>query len=73
MARLAECPHEQQAVALYIGIDLSGWSGLSPAARAVITDADLIVGGARHLDMVPASAARRLQWKSPLSETIIAH
>jgi precorrin-6B C5,15-methyltransferase / cobalt-precorrin-6B C5,C15-methyltransferase len=53
-----------------IGIDLSGWSGLSPAARAVITDADLIVGGARHLDMVPASAARRLQWKSPLSETI---
>ena len=42
-----------------IGIDLSGWSGLSPAARAMITDADLIVGGARHLDMVPASAARR--------------
>jgi len=54
-----------------VGIDLSGWSGLSPAARAMITDADLIVGGARHLDMVPASAAnRRFQWKSPLSETV---
>ena len=53
-----------------IGMDLSGWEGLSPAARAVITDAELIVGGARHLDLVPASAAERLQWKSPLSETV---
>ena len=53
-----------------IGVDLSGWEGVSPGARAVIADADLIVGGARHLDMVPANAAERLQWKSPLSETV---
>ena len=53
-----------------IGMDLTGWAGLSPAAQAVVTGADLIVGGARHLDMTPPSKAERLHWQSPLAETV---
>lgn len=53
-----------------IGVDLSGWDGLSPAARAIILEADVIFGGERHLDMAPPSGARRVPWQSPLTETV---
>jgi precorrin-6Y C5,15-methyltransferase (decarboxylating) len=50
-----------------IGIGEDGPDGLSAVARALIDAAEVLVGGARHLDMVPASAAQRLEWLSPFA------
>ncbi|MBM3523582.1 MAG: precorrin-6y C5,15-methyltransferase (decarboxylating) subunit CbiE, partial [Alphaproteobacteria bacterium] len=46
-----------------------GPAGLAPAARALIDNAETLVGGERHLALVP-SAGERLTWKTPLSLTI---
>jgi precorrin-6B C5,15-methyltransferase / cobalt-precorrin-6B C5,C15-methyltransferase len=51
-----------------IGIGEDG--ALSPAARALVEQATLIVGGARHLDLVGATSAERLPWPSPLTEAL---
>lgn len=50
-----------------IGIGEDGLDGLSPAARAVIDGAEVLVGGVRHLAMVPANGAERLEWASPFA------
>jgi precorrin-6B C5,15-methyltransferase / cobalt-precorrin-6B C5,C15-methyltransferase len=52
-----------------IGIGEDGLDGLSPAARALIHGAEVLVGGARHLAMVPANGAERLAWASPFAES----
>ena len=54
-----------------IGIGEDGIDGLSPAARALIETAELLVGGLRHLAMVPlAGSAERLAWERPLARTV---
>ncbi|WP_442756625.1 precorrin-6y C5,15-methyltransferase (decarboxylating) subunit CbiE [Methylocystis sp. JAN1] len=53
-----------------IGIGEDGVASLSPAARALIAQATLIVGGARHLSLIGKTAAERLQWPSPLSDAL---
>jgi precorrin-6B C5,15-methyltransferase / cobalt-precorrin-6B C5,C15-methyltransferase len=53
-----------------VGIGEDGIAGLAAAARALIDTADTLVGGARHLAMVPESRAERLLWRSPLADTI---
>lgn len=53
-----------------LGIGEDGLDGLSPAARAVVAGAEILVGGARHLAFVPPGAARRLVWPSPLTAAI---
>ncbi|MGH7035229.1 MAG: precorrin-6y C5,15-methyltransferase (decarboxylating) subunit CbiE, partial [Stellaceae bacterium] len=53
-----------------IGLGEDGWSGLSGAARGLIETAELVVGGARHLALVPSFAGERLVWRSPLAETL---
>src|SRR5580693_4628366 len=53
-----------------IGIGEDGWSGLSEAAKALVASAELIVGGTRHLALVPPGASERLAWKSPLADTM---
>ncbi|HEY3918563.1 MAG TPA: precorrin-6y C5,15-methyltransferase (decarboxylating) subunit CbiE [Stellaceae bacterium] len=53
-----------------IGIGEDGWAGLSDAAKALVGSAALIVGGARHLALVPSQNAERMAWKSPLAETV---
>ncbi len=53
-----------------IGIGEDGVEALAPAARALIERATLIVGGARHLSHVRANKAERLQWPSPLTDSI---
>ena len=40
-----------------IGIGEDGMSGLAPAARALVETAEMLVGGARHLAMVPPRPA----------------
>jgi precorrin-6Y C5,15-methyltransferase (decarboxylating) len=53
-----------------IGIGEDGLPGLSPAARTLIETAQTLVGGARHLAMVPGGEAERLLWRQPLGDTI---
>ncbi|CAM5772466.1 precorrin-6Y methyltransferase [Labrys miyagiensis] len=53
-----------------VGIGEDGLAGLSPIAAAVVERAELLVGGARHLAMVPESAARRLAWPPLLTGAV---
>ena len=55
-----------------IGIGEEGWGGLSGAARGLVESAELVVGGERHLSLIPRYAGETLVWKSPLSDTIPA-
>jgi precorrin-6Y C5,15-methyltransferase (decarboxylating) len=60
------------------GIGADGWPGLSPLARDAIGQAEVIIGGARHLALLPAAVSgRRVPLPSPLlpvlPEVIAAH
>jgi len=53
-----------------VGIGEDGLSGLSAAARTLVDTAETLVGGERHLAMVPRNAAECLVWQRPFSDTI---
>ena len=53
-----------------IGLGEEGPDALAPAARALIEQAEVLVGGARHLAMIPDGHARRMTWRSPLADTM---
>ena len=55
-----------------VGIGEDGLAGLAPVARALVETAQVLVGGARHLGMVPEGGAERLLWEHPLDRTIAA-
>jgi precorrin-6Y C5,15-methyltransferase (decarboxylating) len=48
-----------------IGIGEDGFEALSPAARVLLTQASLIVGGKRHLALAGDLPGRKLAWPSP--------
>ncbi len=48
-----------------IGIGEEGMIGLSPAARALVEDAEVIIGGDRHHNLSSNIKAMRLAWPSP--------
>ncbi|MCG3268726.1 precorrin-6y C5,15-methyltransferase (decarboxylating) subunit CbiE [Yoonia sp. I 8.24] len=48
-----------------IGIGEDGLDGLTPATRAVVEAAEVIIGGNRHHALVGAAQAERLAWPSP--------
>ncbi|MDN5803712.1 MAG: precorrin-6y C5,15-methyltransferase (decarboxylating) subunit CbiE [Microlunatus sp.] len=51
-----------------VGMPAGGWSELGETARQVIAAAEVLLGGRRHLDLVPdnASTRDRIWWPSPL-------
>ncbi|WP_069171515.1 bifunctional cobalt-precorrin-7 (C(5))-methyltransferase/cobalt-precorrin-6B (C(15))-methyltransferase [Streptomyces griseus] len=50
-----------------VGIGADGWAGLPDAARSAVLEADVVVGGERHLGLLPSGCAgRRVPWPSPL-------
>ncbi len=51
-----------------VGVGDNGLDGLSPPARAVVDRAELLVGGDRHLAMLPEDGRERIAWPSPLSD-----
>jgi precorrin-6Y C5,15-methyltransferase (decarboxylating) len=53
-----------------IGIGEDGIAALSPAARTLLAQAHLVVGGARHLALAGPLAAETLTWPSPLASAI---
>jgi precorrin-6Y C5,15-methyltransferase (decarboxylating) len=55
------------------GIGEDGVSGLTPIARALIAQAEVLIGGHRHLGMLPTPDARQmLTWTSPIEASIEA-
>lgn len=53
-----------------IGIGEDGMDGLGRAARTALDRSDVLVGGERHLAMIPPDGRERLAWPSPLSALI---
>ena len=53
-----------------IGIGAEGIEGLMPAARALVDAAEVLVGSARHLAMIPPGPTPRMTWRNPLVETM---
>ena len=53
-----------------IGIGEDGVDGLSPTARKVLEQAELIIGGDRHHDLAANGTARRIKWPSPFDAMI---
>jgi len=55
-----------------IGVGAEGLASLTPAARALVTHAEVLVGGLRHLEMMPGGTGERIVIKAPLAEVIAA-
>lgn len=54
-----------------VGIGEDGLQGLSPIALSLIQQAEVIVGGDRHLAMLPPDDQRqKIAWTSPISSSI---
>ena len=53
-----------------VGIGEDGMEGLTPATRAVVEAAEVIVGGDRHHRLSDRVTARRLSWPSPFDDLI---
>ncbi|WP_433698614.1 precorrin-6y C5,15-methyltransferase (decarboxylating) subunit CbiE [Nocardiopsis sp. CA-288880] len=52
-----------------VGIGADGWPGVPERLRGPVLAADTVLGGRRHLAMLPrAPGQRRLAWPSPLRE-----
>ena len=54
-----------------VGIGEDGVDGLSPVARRLVSDAELVVGGKRHLALADGLIrGRKLTWPSPIGEAL---
>ncbi|MDO8213628.1 precorrin-6y C5,15-methyltransferase (decarboxylating) subunit CbiE [Conexibacter sp. CPCC 206217] len=57
-----------------VGIGADGYDGLGATARQALTEAPLVVGSTRQLELLPPAAtapdARRLPWPSPLERLL---
>ncbi len=54
-----------------VGIGEDGADGLSPVARRLVTDAELVIGGKRHLALADSLIkSRRLSWPSPIGDIL---
>lgn len=55
-----------------IGLGAEGLASLTPAARDLVAHAEVLVGGLRHLEMVPGVTGERIIIKAPLTDVIAA-
>lgn len=53
-----------------VGIGEDGLEGLSPATRAVVETAEIIIGGDRHDRLPDGIAAQRVAWPSPFDALV---
>lgn len=66
-----EVPPVSPAPVTVVGIGADGWSGLAPASREALRHAEVIIGGPRQLDLLPADCpAERVAWPSPLRPAV---
>lgn len=60
-----------QAWLSIVGIGEDGLEGVPAAGRTLIDKAEVVIGGLRHLEMLPADhRGEKLTWRSPLKDTI---
>lgn len=55
-----------------VGIGADGWDSLAPSSRDAILAAEVLLGGARHLAMLPPLDAATEAWPSPLKPNLDA-
>ncbi len=56
---------------IVVGIGVDGYEGLTSAARTAIDEAGVVIGGARQLELLPATVkAERIAWPSPLRPAV---
>lgn len=66
-------PPTSQPFVTVVGIGAEGWSDLPDAHRDLVLEATALIGGRRHLELVPPrSGQRREVWPSPLREALPA-
>ncbi|MEU2298249.1 precorrin-6y C5,15-methyltransferase (decarboxylating) subunit CbiE [Streptomyces antibioticus] len=54
-----------------VGIGADGWDGITDASRAVLREAEVLIGGPRQLDLLPPQCAgERVAWPSPLRPAV---
>ncbi|AZM56046.1 cobalamin biosynthesis bifunctional protein CbiET [Streptomyces sp. WAC 01529] len=55
-----------------VGIGADGWDGLPAASRAALRDAEVLIGGARQLNLLPSPdcPGERVAWPSPLRPAV---
>ena len=53
-----------------VGIGEDGFEALTPRAKTLVENADTIVGGERHLGMLPENGSLKLTWTRPLSDVM---
>ncbi|MFJ4179115.1 precorrin-6y C5,15-methyltransferase (decarboxylating) subunit CbiE [Streptomyces sp. NPDC089733] len=54
-----------------VGVGADGWAGLPDAGRAALADAQVLIGGARQLALLPPSCrGQRVPWPSPLRPAV---
>jgi len=54
-----------------VGIGEDGVDGLSPVARRLVADAELVIGGKRHLALAdPLIKGQRVSWPSPIGNIL---
>ncbi|MDQ3157519.1 MAG: precorrin-6y C5,15-methyltransferase (decarboxylating) subunit CbiE [Actinomycetota bacterium] len=54
-----------------VGIGADGWTGFDAATQSIVLDADVVVGGERHLTMLPPKDGQiRKPWPSPLRKQL---
>lgn len=54
-----------------VGVGADGWAGLPETSRAALREAEVILGGARQLDLLPGECAgTRVPWPVPLRPAV---
>jgi precorrin-6Y C5,15-methyltransferase (decarboxylating) len=53
-----------------VGIGADGWTGLPQRARETVLRAEVVLGGRRHLAMLPSLAAELRPWPSPMLDAL---
>jgi precorrin-6Y C5,15-methyltransferase (decarboxylating) len=53
-----------------VGIGDDGLVGLSPIARSVVDQAQILAGGKRHLAMLPDDLRTQIVWSGPIAHTL---
>ncbi|QXJ20261.1 precorrin-6y C5,15-methyltransferase (decarboxylating) subunit CbiE [Actinomadura graeca] len=60
-------PEDTAPEVTVVGIGADGWDGLAAPAREAFRDAEVVMGGARQLGLLPDGlAAERVPWPSPM-------
>ncbi|MBE9008749.1 precorrin-6y C5,15-methyltransferase (decarboxylating) subunit CbiE [Pseudanabaenaceae cyanobacterium LEGE 13415] len=53
-----------------VGIGDDGLEGVAPVGRSLIDQAEILIGGDRHLAMLPNDSRLRICWSSPIEDSV---